>query len=437
MKKRFAAVLAATAIVGVASAFAANPFSDVTPSDWAYQAVSQLASQGIINGYPNGTFQGEKDITRYEVAQMVAKAMAHESRANAEQQALIGQLAQEFSAELNNLGVRVSNVESQLGNVRLSGDARTRVESNKAKRTYVAKKLEKQGKDGNEVYSQRLRLNLTSKVDAKTMVNARLVAEYKAGHGTSTTITDGQKEVEVHNNEIKFDRLNVSHDFGSVQAVVGRQDLFLGDGLVMDDTFDGIHASTSLGNVAVSAGYGYSTDDDTAWAQDATIVYGQARAAVMPGVELGAFIAKGSAEAGKQIEIKHKIYGVSLDAQLAQNLALSAEYARRSKGDDNVVDGRGAWLAGLTWGNYDMADKGSHSLMVQYLRADVNSPIVSTTWDFNRTDNVKGWLVQGNYALAPNLGLSLVYNFHNRAVDVDKATGSYNDKVMATLDYQF
>ncbi|WP_028255070.1 S-layer homology domain-containing protein, partial [Veillonella magna] len=108
MKKRFAAVFAATAVLGVTTAFAANPFSDVTPSDWAYQSVSQLAAAGVINGYPDGTFQGQKNITRYEMAQMVAKAMANESRANAEQQAMINRLADEFSSELNNLGVRVA-----------------------------------------------------------------------------------------------------------------------------------------------------------------------------------------------------------------------------------------------------------------------------------------------------------------------------------------
>lgn len=58
MKKQFAAIFAATAVLGVTIAFAANPFSDVTPDSWAYQAVSQLAEAGIVNGYPDGTFKG-------------------------------------------------------------------------------------------------------------------------------------------------------------------------------------------------------------------------------------------------------------------------------------------------------------------------------------------------------------------------------------------
>ena len=52
-----------------------------------------MAAAGIVNGYPDGTFKGQNDITRYEMAQMVAKAMANQDRANAEQQAMINRLS--------------------------------------------------------------------------------------------------------------------------------------------------------------------------------------------------------------------------------------------------------------------------------------------------------------------------------------------------------
>ena len=117
MKKHLATMLATMTVLGTTTAFAATPFSDVTPDSWAYQSVSQLASAGIINGYPDGTFEGQKDITRFEIAQMIAKAMANQDRANAEQQAMINRLADEFSNELNNLGVRVARLEDRTGNV--------------------------------------------------------------------------------------------------------------------------------------------------------------------------------------------------------------------------------------------------------------------------------------------------------------------------------
>ncbi len=127
MKKRLA-VLTATAVLGITSAFAAHPFSDVTPQDWAYKAVAQLAAQGVIEGYPDGTFMGQHKITRYEMAQMVAKALAHQDSVDVAQNEVINRLANEFSAELGSLGVRVSNLENKVGNIKFTGDARVRVD---------------------------------------------------------------------------------------------------------------------------------------------------------------------------------------------------------------------------------------------------------------------------------------------------------------------
>ena len=71
MKKMFAVVAAASFAAAAVPAFAANPFSDVPMNHWAYDAVEQLAAKGILEGYPNGTFKGNRAMTRYEIAQMV------------------------------------------------------------------------------------------------------------------------------------------------------------------------------------------------------------------------------------------------------------------------------------------------------------------------------------------------------------------------------
>lgn len=54
----------------------ANPFSDVASNHWAINSVINLAFKGIIEGYGDGTFKGDKNITRYEAAHMVAKVEA-------------------------------------------------------------------------------------------------------------------------------------------------------------------------------------------------------------------------------------------------------------------------------------------------------------------------------------------------------------------------
>lgn len=60
--KKIMALAAAAALTAGVSALAANPFSDVSTDDWAYQAVSDLSDQGVVEGYPDGTFKGERNI---------------------------------------------------------------------------------------------------------------------------------------------------------------------------------------------------------------------------------------------------------------------------------------------------------------------------------------------------------------------------------------
>ena len=195
MKKQFAAIFAATAVLGVTTAFAANPFSDVTPDSWAYQAVSQLAAAGIVNGYPDGTFKGQNDITRYEMAQMVAKAMANQDRANAEQQAMINRLADEFSNELNNLGVRVARLEDRVGNVKVTGDMRIKWEDQ-----------EHASSDTNG----RARIQFNAKVNDRTEAVARIKGAYTFGDANGST-------------GVSLDRAYVNHKFGErVSVKAGR-----------------------------------------------------------------------------------------------------------------------------------------------------------------------------------------------------------------------
>ncbi len=122
MKKTLVSALTTALVVGAASTTfaAANPFSDVPADHWAYDAVSQLAADGVIEGYGDTTFRGNQNITRYEMAQMIAKAMA-KTDASAADKALIDKLAAEFSDELNNLGVRVSNLERNADMVKWNG----------------------------------------------------------------------------------------------------------------------------------------------------------------------------------------------------------------------------------------------------------------------------------------------------------------------------
>ena len=100
---------------------ASSPFSDVPQDHWAREAVSRLATDGVLQGYGDASFRGDKSITRYEMAQMVAKAMTHRDSASASDKAVIDHLQAEFADELSSLGVRVANLERNQDNVKWGG----------------------------------------------------------------------------------------------------------------------------------------------------------------------------------------------------------------------------------------------------------------------------------------------------------------------------
>lgn len=159
--RRVSVILASFAAVLVwAIPAVAGPFTDVPTHHWAYDAVDKLQTEGFVEGYPDGTFRGNHAFTRYEMAMVVAriwdaieKKMAEISISGdrgegiTEQElqdelALVYNLMDEFKAELQNIGLRVgdiekrmtslegrvSNIEGMLDTIKFSGALRVRIE---------------------------------------------------------------------------------------------------------------------------------------------------------------------------------------------------------------------------------------------------------------------------------------------------------------------
>lgn len=109
----------------------ADPFSDVPSGHWAYDAVNMLEEKGLVEGYPDGLFKGDRPMTRYEMAMVVARVIAKLEQVQAsipqmpdlsiyatkEDLEVINKLAKEFKGELDGLGVRVANIEDSLGRI--------------------------------------------------------------------------------------------------------------------------------------------------------------------------------------------------------------------------------------------------------------------------------------------------------------------------------
>ena len=163
LKTTLAALFAATAF----NVSAANPFADVDTSSWAYQAVSQLSDQGVVDGYPDGTFKGDKNVSRYELAQIIARLMAKEGTLNDSQRATVQKLSAEYAGELQSLGVRVKELEKKTGN--LSNITEIRVQD-----IPRYDNVYKDNKSSHDELSLRVRLNTMANVNDRSTVYSQL-----------------------------------------------------------------------------------------------------------------------------------------------------------------------------------------------------------------------------------------------------------------------
>ena len=401
MKKQLAAIFAATAVLGVTTAFAANPFSDVTPDSWAYQAVSQLANAGIVNGYPDGTFKGQNNITRYEMAQMVAKAMANQDRANAEQQAMINRLADEFSNELNNLGVRVARLEDRVGNVKVTGDARLRY---------------KDAEHAKSKFDARARVQFNAKVNDRTDAVVRLTSgNFELGDSR----TEGKADAQI-------DRAYVNHKFGErVSLKAGRFNQVIGGGLAFDGTFDGAQLNVGNDKIMAQAAYGYMVSGDAAGLtkeENVTDLIVNVNGKVGKHAMVGGFY-----DRINQDDDVRNVYGFNADANF-DKIWIGGEWLKASSLEESQ-----AWTAGVGYGNYDIKKQGTWGVKGQYFNAKENAPIIDTTYNHIYTTDAKGWMASVNYALQNNVGLSANYGFDWKTQD----GAEYADFYRADLNYKF
>ena len=213
LKTAMAAFFACTAI----SVSAANPFADVAEDSWAYQAVAQLSDQGVIDGYPDGTFRGDKNVSRYELAQIIARLMAKEDALNQQQQSTVAKLAQEYNQDLANLGVRVAELEKKTGNTELITELRVQ----SVDRYDDIFKGEKK----NEI-SARVRLNTITRVDERNTVYSQLETTmgmngtdpYNVNKLDPTDKTQTKTRSGYGDGELHMNRLWATYHFGPKQS---------------------------------------------------------------------------------------------------------------------------------------------------------------------------------------------------------------------------
>ena len=403
--KKILAIAAAAALTAGVSAYAANPFSDVSPDDWAYQAVSDLSDQGVVEGYPDGTFKGERNMTRYELAQVIARLMAREDQLNAEQKATLDKLAGEYADELANLGVRVSNLEKKVGNISWFGDARMR---------WQEKGYNADGSKKEDSWNGRMRINAKAQVNDSTYVRGRFASNmnFKDGKDADT----------------KMDVLFVHHQFGDkVGMNLGRNFLTLGQtGMYYDDFFDGAQLFIGDSKLTLAAGYGrmnaWADDEDTVYAR----LYGKTGRI---GYDAEYIKTVGAADADKK-----SIWGAGLTVGVTDAVDVFGDFYKNTKpaGDPQM------WTAGLGFGHYNLKKPGTFRVAAQYVRNEAGAYFGGSTYTAFPASSLlnvdsKFWLANADVVLAKNVRIHGEYAFNVKTDDnVD-----YDDLATVSLNYNF
>ena len=414
--KKILALAAVAALTAGVSAYAANPFSDVTPDDWAFQAVSDLSAQGVVEGYPDGSFKGERNMTRYELAQIIARLMAKEDQLNAEQQATLDKLAGEYADELANLGVRVANLEKKVGNISWSGDARMQ---------YQHALAEGSRTEHEDSWNGRMRINVEGQVNDQVTVNGRFVTNMYF------------KNADDDDGNTTMDRINAKWTPNDATYVtVGRQGVALdvtGTFWDEDAVFDGVAAGWDNGKVGVEAGYGRfkdawksteiggndvgnnwkSIDSTEAW-------YGKLTGHIADAADVSAFYLKNAQKQDNDVAAGKtaSAWGAGLSYGIG-DFTVDGDYVKTK----NTPAGDAAlWTAGLTYGEVDTDKVGSWSLGAHYVKADKGSTMLGCTaldmgdqLNFASDTNVKFWVAKAGVAVQKNVELDAYYNFAAKA----------------------
>ena len=388
MKKSL--VLAMAMALGVtASAYAANPFSDVPAGHWAYDSINKLAAAGVIEGYGDSTFGGDKLMTRYEMAQIVAKAMAKGAN--------VDKLAAEFADELDTLGVRVAALEKKADNVKITGNIRY---------SYAEK-------DGDiDGFSNKLR----SRIWVKGQVNDDWSYTGMLENNQDFTNNAGDEDT-------KFQRAYVDGKIGGVAVEAGRLPLNLVAGNLYDTRADGIVASYGK-DVKVTGFYAKPTNQGKVLADTPKIdkieveydnVYGAkvdakfgvvtatAGYTVFQDAALNGYeYVNDKAELVESVDLDdNKIWNVGVAFDVAKNLNLSANYMKSS--EKYVTDDDDAIVVGLSYAGAKAAKAGSFGIYANYYDQARSTVVAHTMNGEYGTHGFKGYMVGANYTFAKNI----------------------------------
>jgi hypothetical protein len=428
-KKTLVSAITAALVVGAASTTfaAANPFSDVPADSWAYDAVTTLAADGVIDGYPDGTYKGQNTMTRYEMAQIVARAMAKTDLEKADK-ALVDKLAAEFAEELDNLGVRVADLEKKSDNVKFGGELRYRYYD-----------IDRDSKAGDETHNKVLfRLEPKAYIgNSGWTANARL--DYEMNLSTDE-----------NNEHVVVDRAYVEGPLFGATVTAGRTPVFTAQGLLFDDRISGgtvAFGSDEFKTTLAAGRYNpehsdYRTVVGVDNAKDITAEYYGVQFDYTPNdklalnagytglVNLDAYV-ETAPNSGKYDHFSDdaSFWYVGGKYAFDKNVAFVGEYAQNT--EDWADDEDQAWTAELQYKGANAADAGSWGMYAGYRQIEAAASI-APTYDDIIGAGYKGAVVGASYVPAENILATIEYFDGEETV-----SGQDASKFFANVDFFF
>ena len=417
MKKSL--VLAMAMALGVtASSYAANPFSDVPQGHWAYASIQKLADNGIIEGYGDTTFGGDRLMTRYEMSQIVAKAMAKGAN--------VDKLAAEFADDLNLLGVRVANLERKSDNVKITGQIRASYKDVDGKWIEM---LEPVPVDGLNAPTEGPFVGVAKSKAHSAALRTRLWVNGTINDDWAYTGMLQNEQIfsdESGNDTIELKRAYLDGKIGGTAFRGGRWDEVTFTGNVLDSYLDGAKFTYGdkvkvFGLTGKGASEGYLAESNSRiyvvgveadfGAVDAYAGYFKTDDSTDTNIGAPPFVIP---VPGKAIWNIGASYGFN-------DFVFAAEYMR---GNKNYMDyGKDGWAADLAWKGADAATPGSYGLHIGYFDQSRNAYISPTTDAWTFRDGYKGFAVGGSYAFAKNIvGVVNYYDMESPNYDQDAKT---------------
>ncbi|KYC36978.1 hypothetical protein WA1_45865 [Scytonema hofmannii PCC 7110] len=213
-----------------------SQFSDVQPTDWAFQALQSLVERyGCIAGYPNGTYRGNRALTRYEFAaglnacldrvnELIATATADLVRK--EDLATLQRLQEEFAAELATLRGRVDALEARAAELEANQFSTTTKLVGEAIFALTDAFGDSTGDNNNTVFQNRVRLDLQTSFTGKDVLHTRLAAgngnRFNVGGVNNNTSGEGLQTFNLNNNgnDVQLDWLAYYVPIGPAQLYV-------------------------------------------------------------------------------------------------------------------------------------------------------------------------------------------------------------------------